>query len=141
MAWPMVSRDTKIVSWLGATVCVAIWRSRDAIQRCDMAAACCDTAYDMAGRMGDTERGMGLGVTIQFCIATRGGNTAGGDLRHDTQAPRYGALRPTTRLPARAVRMAWAQCARSLGLGCASCAPNPVLTQDTVLSHCFNHYS
>ena len=35
-------------------------------------------------------RGMGLGVTIQFCIATEGegGDTARGDLRHDAQAPR-----------------------------------------------------
>ena len=31
MAWPGVSRDTKIVSWLGATVCVAIWRSKATI--------------------------------------------------------------------------------------------------------------
>ena len=30
--------------------------------------------------------------------------------------------------------------ARSLGLGCAHCAPNPVLTLCTVLSHCLEHY-
>ena len=34
-----------------------------------------------------------------------------------------------------------AACARRLGSGCALGAPNPVLTQCTVLSHCLDHYS
>ena len=58
-------------------------------------------------------------------------DTVGCALRHgqDTAsgAPLYG--RPS------------AQWARSLGSGCAPCAPNPVLTQCTVLSYCFGHCS
>ena len=34
-----------------------------------------------------------------------------------------------------------AQCARDLGFGCAHCAPNPVLTQCTVCSHCLGNCS
>ena len=51
---------------------------------------------------------------------------------HDTaqRAPRHGA-----------VRAALALCACSLGSGCAPGAPNPVLTQCTVLSHCWGHCS
>ena len=86
MAWPGVSLDTKIILWLGATVCVAIWRSRAAIQRCD--------TVGRASDMASNARCVGLGVTIQFCIARGGGDTAGGDLRHDTQAPRYDAQEP-----------------------------------------------
>ena len=33
------------------------------------------------------------------------------------------------------------QCARDLGFGCAHCAPNPVLIQCTVYSHCLDHCS
>ena len=56
-------------------------------------------------------------------------------------APRHGAQCAACTRPGRSVRSAWAQCARSLGLGCASCAPNPVLTSDTVFSHCLRHCS
>ena len=34
-----------------------------------------------------------------------------------------------------------AQCAQSLGHGCAYCALDPVLTQNTVLSHCSQNFS
>ena len=33
------------------------------------------------------------------------------------------------------------QCAHDLGFGCAHCAPNPVLIQCTVYSHCLDHCS
>ena len=59
MAWPGLSRDTKIVSWLGAAVCVAIWRNKDAIKRCDMEVECCDTAYDTVGGAYDTAHDRG----------------------------------------------------------------------------------
>ena len=72
-----------------------------------------DTAYDKASASCDTARH-----------------------GHDT-AP----VCTMTRRPARGVRSAWAQCVRRLGLGCAPCAPNPVLTQDTILSHCLDHCS
>ena len=148
MAWPGVSRNTKIVSCLGATVCVSLWRSGAAIQPCDTAAACCYTACDTVRRALNTERnarGMGLGVTIQFCITT-GGRRYG---RRQPVTRRPGAtIRRSTRhdttssaRPGHSTRAAWAQCACSLGLGCAPCAPNPVSTQDTVLSHCLNQCS
>ena len=40
-------------------------------------------------------------------------------------------------------RQGWlsAQRARNLGHGCAYCALDPVLTQNTVLSHCLSHCS
>ena len=138
MAWPGVSRDTKIVSCMGAIVCVSLWHNGAAIQSSDMA---CVTAE----RVRNTARnacGMGLGITIQFCIGGGGGgggdDTTGGNLsirrstRHDTTS---------SALPGHSAHAAWAQCEHSLGLGCAPCAPNPVLTQDTVLSYCFNHCS
>ena len=105
-----------------------------------------------------------LGLRYKFCIVTRRG------LRHDfvsrhspttrcpcaTTRPRYGwaharygregghdtaTVCHDTTGPASSVRAAWTLCARSLGSGCAPCAPNPVLTQDTVLSHCWGHCS
>ena len=66
MVMPGVSRDTKIVSWLGATICVTIWRSRVAIQTCDTIAACYDTACDTVGRTRDTTRS----ARCRSCIAT-----------------------------------------------------------------------
>ena len=123
MAWPGVSRDTKIVSWLGATVCVSLWHSGAAIQRCD---TICDTV-GRACNMARNASGMGLVIMIQFCIATggggggggRGGDKAGGNLLHGAQVPRYDALRATKlRLahglgamraqPRSSVRAAWA---------------------------------
>ena len=62
------------------------------------------------------------------CDAARGG-------------PLYGAQCITTWRLAHGVRTASAQCACSLGLGCAHCAPNPVLTQCTVYNHCLDHCS
>ena len=55
---------------------------------------------------------------------------------HDT-AP----VRATTRPSARRACAAWAQWARNLGSGCAPGAPNPVLTQCTVFSHCLGYCS
>ena len=52
-------------------------------------------------------------------------NTAPSAPRHDSQ--RVQCARP--RCSAQAVGV-------QLGSGCAPCAPNPVLTQDTVLEHC-----
>ena len=63
----------------GATFGVVIRRSKATIQRCDTAAARYDTAI--------IARGMGLGVKIQFGIATRGADIAGGGLRHSAHAP------------------------------------------------------
>ena len=81
-------------------------------------------------------------------VATRQGMacyTAGHDhdtapRRHDTglYAPQHGAQRALCALPGHSARCLGAvsvQYARSLGVGCASCAPNPVL------SHCLNHCS
>ena len=89
-------------------------------------------------------------VAIQFCIVIGGkGNNArtrrASAQRHDHDMAghglRHGALCATARSPAHAVRATWAQCARSLGQGCAPCSPNPVFTQDTVLNHCLGHCS
>ena len=69
--------------------------------------------------------------------------------------PRHGSyardLRTLSARPALAVRATWAlcaaapttwalrtQCVRDLGLGCAHSAPNPVLIQCTVYSHCLD---
>ena len=157
MAWPGVSCDTKIVSWLGATVCVAIWRSKAAVQCCDTAAACCDTACDTAGRVRDTARSAcgRSWVVIQFLYCEqRGARDTAACARDTTSArcdtlatrparPRYDALRATTRRPARGVRASWAQCSRSVRAGhvCVHCALDQVLTQCTIQSHCLNHCS
>ena len=99
-----------------------------------------------------TAHDMGLNVTIQFCIATKGrqygrrcpatrrpGSLIRLSTRHDTTpcAPRRGA-----------VHMVWAQCSRSVRAtrvhGCVHCALDLVLTQCTVLSHYLDqcqHYS
>ena len=47
----------------------------------------------------------------------------------------------TTRHPERGVREAWTQRACSQDPLGAPCAPNPILTQDTVLSHYLDHCS
>ena len=57
------------------------------------------------------------------------------------RGPRHGSADATTWRPARCVRAAWVQWARRLGSGCALGAPNLVLTQCTVLSHCLGHCS
>ena len=55
---------------------------------------------------------------------------------HDT-AP----LRATIRRSARCLGVVRVASAHRLGSGCAPGAPNPVLTQCTVLSHCLGHCS
>ena len=102
--------------------------------------------------------GAGACVAIQFCIVTEGSydtalqrarsdtaghacNTARGG--HDTAGARLQHGRNTAGLSLRhgAVRAAWAQRASSQGLVCAHCVLDPVLTQDTFLSHCLGYYS
>ena len=148
MAWPGVSRDTKIVLWLGATVCVAIWCSRPAMQRCDTAATCCDTTYDTAE--GARCRSW---VAIQFLYHGRRGARDTAACSRDTACDTTNARcdTPTTRLvrPTTwpSARCDMALCARprrsvrSLGHGCVHCAVDLVLTQCTVLSHCLKHCS
>ena len=93
MAWPGVSRNTKIVSWLGETICVAIWRSKAAIQRCNTAAACCDMACDTAGQARDKARSarQELGHDTVFVSWPKGARDTA-SARCDTRAtqPRYG---------------------------------------------------
>ena len=78
----------------------------------------------------DTARGTSHGTTC---------DTAGHD--HDT-AP----VRATTRRCVHGLGAVYARLVRSVREACAQpgtlgCAPNPVLTQDTILSHCLDHYS
>ena len=143
MAWPGVSRNTKILSWLGATVCVAIWHSRAAIQRCDMAAACCDTACYTARRAHDTTHIACVmsWVAIQFLYCDGRGILYTAVCARDMASARYdtpvrrqslatiwcqGAMiRPSTRHDT-ALSALYAYglgVVPSQGLGCASCAP------------------
>ena len=86
----------------------------------------CDTVRNSARRHAAT-RCTAQHVTRTATRPVRAATRSG--VRCDTAsgAPLYG--RPS------------AQWARSLGSGCAPCAPNPVLTQCTVLSYCFGHCS
>ena len=88
----------------------------------DTAAACCDTA-------------------ISDTLATRpekGCDTAGARPRHDASGRHDTAQRKACAWLGRYVLTV---CAQPGFVGCAPCAPNPVLTQDTVLSHCLGHCS
>ena len=128
-AWPLrivsryewAYRDRRAAWLLGV--------SRDRPRPCYTVGQGRDTAprYDREAR-NTTE---GAATWRAAALDNMASDTAGRALQHnhDTApgAPRYS--RPST------------QRAPSHGLGCASCAPNPVLTQDTVLSHCLNHYS
>ena len=73
-----------------------------------------------------------------FCIAT-------GGLRYGAIAPacawRHGRRGATIRHPVRHDTAPSAWRASGLGLGCAHCSPNLVLTQCTVYSHCLDHCS
>ena len=86
--------------------------------------------HDTAQEACDTVEGTQHGAQ---CAQGKGQayDTADHRLRHD---PRHG--RDTAVLG-----IVRAACAGSLGLGCAPGAPNPVLTQCTVLSHCLGHCS
>ena len=136
------SQYKKIISWLGATVCVAIWRSRAAIQRCD-------TACETVGHACDTARSAcgGSWVTIHFLYHDRRGARDTTMCACDTAttrrqcAPRHSPVRAATRRCARDLGVVRAQPVRSLGHVCVHCALDPVLTQCTVLSHCLDHCS
>ena len=122
-------RDTKkkrkIISWLrGATLDLDTAQLGAAIRRSSA------PRYDA--------RGCDKGGNRARQGAQRHGRTC---LRHDRRGPRYGPERAMTRRLAHGLGAVRAQCAHSLGLGCASCAPNPVWTHCTVLSHCLDHYS
>ena len=144
-----MSRNTKIVSWLGATVCVAIWCSRAAIQRCDMAAACCDTACYTARRARDTAHiaRSRSWVAIQFLYCDGRGARDTAACARDTASARYDT--PATRLSLATIRRPGATIrpstrhdtvpsalyAHGLGTVCAQPRPwvcilctNPVLT-------------
>ena len=73
--WPGhgVSRDTNFVSWLGATVCVAIWRNRAAI-RCSSALQHGVGTLRHARQRTRHGARQGLGPRYNFCIMTRGGD-------------------------------------------------------------------
>ena len=150
--WLVGSRDTNIVSWLGGGL-VLRHNARHGAQR----PATCSTART-------TRRATGTCVAIQFCIVTGGEGReaatrcASGCVRAVTRQgtlatrlrgrPRHSRGRPTTRRrvchdtapSARYARRLGAVGAQ-LGSGCAPCAPNLVLTQDTILSHCLGHCS
>ena len=89
-----------------------------------------------------TQRAARAKVAIQFLYHDRGARHSVATLRACTR------VRATTRPSARHDTAPNARPGRSahsvgaqLGSGCAPCAPNPVLTQCTVLSHCLGHYS
>ena len=67
------------------------------------------------------------------------GDMEGGACDTSGGGPRYGALHSMTRSPARGLGAMREQRARTGFLGCAHCAPNPVLTQCTVYSHCLEN--
>ena len=82
----------------------------------------------------------GLNCDTIFCIVTEGRrhgvrHSARHGLRHGQCALQHGQRGATTRRPARGLDTMRAQ------LGFLRCSPNPVLTQDTVLSHCLDHCS
>ena len=102
---------------------VSIWRSRVAIQHCDMAAECRDTAYNTS-RLLATRRAMrtaGVGSRYSFCIVIGGSSPHGimrarqglrhrqYVLRHGQARPRHGACAATTRLRERRARGLFAQ--------------------------------
>ena len=101
-------------------------RARDTTPRCCDTAGqkhntACDTGLQRARALSDTPATQPRHGQPQ--AATRPGHA------HDTTPVRATTRRDTT-IPA-----------RSLGHGCAHCALDPVLTHDTVLSHCLDHYS
>ena len=123
----------------------------NAHQRCDMTTCPHDTACDTVSESCDTvrsARGMGLLLHDTIFVSRQGscdtalqrsrarGETAGGACDTDRGGPRHGAQCATTRRYARGMSAVLVQREPSLGLGCAHCAPNPVLTQFTVYSHC-----
>ena len=141
----------KLYRGWGVTVGVVIQRNqglRYGAEGCDMRSS----VRDMV-RSGHEARNC---VAIQFCIVTEGScdtalqhmrarnDTAGHACDMTGRRPLYGPVRTTTWRHAHglgAMRAARELYVRSLGSGCAPCAPNPVLTQCTVLSHCLGHCS
>ena len=123
----------------------------------------CDTAPNAlrhgAGKMRHAwQHAVGTCVAIQFCIVTGGeGREAATQhasvlvraaIRQGTLAtrprgrPRYDQGEACDTVPcALPGRCAQAACTQPRSVGCAPSAPNPVLTQDTVLSYCFGHCS
>ena len=115
---------------IGACVAIqSLYRDRGQRQRGYDTAVCRDTMRDTAGEAYDTARDA---HETGARPATRPARSATRLTRPTTrQATSHDTAghRPTT-------RSAWAQCAQA-GSGCAPGAPNPILTQCTVLSHCF----
>ena len=145
------SRDTNNVSWLGGSLV----SQHNAQHGCDTA-----PSAQRHGKRGAatctvpraTRREARARVVIQFLYRDRGARHSSATQRASAhmcpttrlgsanirqgRGPRHGPTNARTRRPKCSVRAAWAQWACRLGLGCVPGAPNPVLTQCTVLSHC-----
>ena len=155
-AWPGqgACHDTIVVSWLrGATIVSRYRAARAAIRR----RMHHDTALVRATR--PSMCAQSVVSRYNFCIVTRGSETgcetarqlalARGDTtghacdtteRKDTIRSAEACDTAPSALCTRIRRCARAMCTQ-LGSGCAPCAPNPVLTQCIVLSHCLRHCS
>ena len=100
----------------------------------------CDTAkHAPRYGAGSTRHGQG------GCDTARPGarrHNAWHNTRHDREEGHDTARgRPATRRCAHGLGTVRMQHAHNLGLGCAHCALDPVLTQCTVFSHCLDHCS
>ena len=91
-----------------------------------------------------TQSAAGARVAKQFLYCDRGARHSAATWRASAPMRAATLLGLATIRPGRGPRHG-AQRTRNLGSGCASCAPNPVLTQCTVLSHYWDtvheHYS
>ena len=106
-------------------------RSRGFTSRCK---------FCIAGREATTRQAQALrhNACARGDMAGHAWDTAGGRPRYDRGVPPYGAQRTLCERPERS---AHTMCTQPGSVGCAPYAPNSVLTQDTVLSHCLNHCS
>ena len=132
---------------------VATWLGAGQEKQCrdlEWPKRCCDT--NLMSRHGLAPQEV---VTWKLCRdlawgwARKGGRDLRPRPRHYARDLRTVSARPALAVPATCARPVG--CARSnahdlgtvrdLGSGCAHCAPNPILTQCTVCSHCLNHCS
>ena len=157
MVWPGVSSDTKhCIMAEGRPLC-KIWHGRAAIQHRDIAAACCNTVCDTAGRACNTARSVRAAqIESRYKILYRdqGQRQRGCDTAlQRAYEGRHGAttrVRTATRQNMPATRpggghdtalYAPRNGTQPGSVGCAPYAPNSVLTQCTALSHCLGHCS